>query len=146
MKLPVRWVIAAALVVVGAAAFCGSAGAAGPPPSAPVPAEPAPWKEGLAQAGASPAEIGQFEELLHLQSPAGLDALTERMRLPQFFTKYLRAVRQQEGRQETPKRLFQDGVSVRSCDSLLTVSIPNTRIESTRIDALDGSCRVTASV
>jgi len=141
-----HWIIAATLVIVGAAAFYNSAGAGEPPPIGVLPADSAQWNQGLRAAGASPAEISNFEDLMRLQTPAGLDAMRERVRTPQFFAKYLRAVRQQEGIQKTPKAIFQDNTPARSCESLQNVSISNTTIESTAIDVLDGSCRVTASV
>src|SRR6202795_2457641 len=124
------WIIAAAFVITGTAAFYNSARAGEPPPTGALPAESAPWNEGLRQAGASPAEISNFEDLLRLQSPAGLDAMRERVRTPQFFAKYLRAVRQQEGKQAIPKAIFQDNSPIRSCESLQNVSISNTKIES----------------
>ena len=66
-----------------------------------------------------PLRSRQFGELLRLQTPAGLDALREQVRSPQFLAKYLRAVRAQEGRQETPKAIFQDNAPVLSCEGLL---------------------------
>src|SRR5882724_11137321 len=146
MKHHGTWILAATLVIAGAAASFDSAGATEPPPTGVLPAELAQWDEGLREVGASPAEISNFEELLRLQSPAGLDAMRERVRTPHFFAKYLRAVRQQEGQQKTPKAIFQNNAPVRSCGSLVDVSITNTKIDSTTVDALDGSCRVTASV
>ena len=146
MKYHLSWVGAATLVIVGALPFHMSAGAEEPPPVGLLPAESAQWNEGLSRAGASPVEIGQFAELLRLQSPAGLDALRGQVRMPQFFARYLRAVRQQEGRQRTPQAIFKDNAPIRSCDSLLDIAIPNTKIDVTRVDELDGSCRVTATV
>ena len=146
MKYHLSWIVAVALVIVGALPFHISAGAEEPPPVGLLPAEIAQWNQGLSMAGASPVEIGQFAELLRLQSAAGLDALRGQVRMPQFFAKYLRAVRQQEGRQKTPQAIYHDNAPIRSCDSLLDVSIPNTKIDATKVDDLDGSCRVTASV
>jgi feruloyl esterase len=140
------WVVAAALAIVGAPPFYISAGAEEPPPSGLSPADIAQFNEALSKAGASSVEIGQFGELLRLQSPAGLDALRAQVRVPQFFAKYLRAVRQQEGRQRVPKAIFQENAPVRSCESMRSVSIPDIKIDATTVDALDGSCRVTASV
>ena len=146
MKHHPIWIFAAALMIVAAAVSFNSVRAEDLQPTELLPAESARWSEELRQAGGSPAEISQFEELLRLQSPAGLNALRERVQLPKFFAEYLRAVRQQEGKQKIPKAVFQDSAPIRSCASLLNVSIPNTRIDSTKVDALDGSCRVTASV
>jgi hypothetical protein len=146
MKHHPTWIIAAALVLVAAAPFYNSAAADEPPPAGLLPAESAQWSEELRQAGASPAEISQFQELLRLQTPVGLNAMREGVQNPQFFAKYLRKVRQQEGREEIPKAIFQDNAPVRTCESLLNASIPNTKIDSATVDALDGSCRVTASV
>jgi len=146
MKHHRTWIIVAALVIVVAAASCNSASAEESPPVGLSPAESALWSDELRQAGGSPAEISQFQELLRLQSPVGLNAMRERVQLPKFFATYLRAVRQQEGQQKTPKAIFQDNLPIRSCESLLNVSISNTKIDSTTVDALDGSCRVKASV
>ena len=146
MKLHPFRVVATTLVIAWAAALYNSARAEESPPTGPSRAELAQWNEELRQAGASPAEIRQFEDLLRLQSPAGLKAVKEQVRTPRYFAKYLRAVRQQEGRQEIPKAIFKDNAPIRSCESLLNVSIPNTKIDATMVDSLDGSCRVTASV
>ena len=146
MKQHPIWIFAAALMIVAAAVSFNSVRAEDLQPTGLLPAESARWSEELRQAGGSPAEISQFEELLRLQSPVGLNALRERVQLPRFFAKYLRAVRQQEGQQKIPKAIFQDIAPIRSCESLLSASIPNTRIDSATVDALDGSCRVTASV
>ncbi len=140
------WIVAATLMIVGAVALYNSARAGEPSSREAMPTGNFQWDEELRKAGASAAEIGQFGDLLRLQTPVGLDALLQAARSPQFFAKYLRAVRQQEGRQETPKAIFQENAPVRSCEGLLGVSISNTTIDSTTIDALDGSCRVTASV
>lgn len=146
MKHYATWTIATALVIVAGAALCKSARSEEPPPIGLSSAESTQWSEDLRQAGATPSEIGQFEDLLRLQTPIGLNAMREGVQDPKFFARYLRAVRQQEGRQEIPKAIFQDNEPIRTCESLLNVSIANTKIDSTRIDALDGSCRVTASV
>jgi feruloyl esterase len=146
MKHHPAWIVAAALMIGGVAGFSNSARAEEPPASEVLPAELAQWNEGLRQAGASPAEVSNFKELLRLQSPLGLNAMRERVQMPQFFVKYLRGVRQQEGQQRIPKAIFQDSTPIRSCESLLNVAIPNTKVDSTTIDPLDGSCRVTASV
>ena len=146
MKLHPFWVVTTTLVIAWAANLYNSARAEESPPTGPSQAELAQWNEELRQAGASPAEIRQFEDLLRLQSPAGLKAVKEQVQTPRYFAKYLRAVRQQEGRQEIPKAIFKDNAPIRSCESLLNVSIPDTRIDATIVDSLDGSCRVTASV
>ena len=146
MKLHPFRVVTSTLVFAWAAALYNSARAEELPPTGPSRAELAQWNEELRQAGASPAEIRQFEDLLRLQSPAGLKAVREHVQTPHYFAKYLRAVRQQEGRQEIPKAIFKDNAPIRSCESLFNVSIPDTKIDATTVDSLDGSCRVTASV
>ncbi len=45
-----------------------------------------------------------------------------------------------------PKNLLSNPVPVRSCESLMSVALPNTTIDSAAIDPVDGSCRVTANV
>jgi len=45
-----------------------------------------------------------------------------------------------------PKNLLASPTPVRSCESLTSVSLPNTTIDSAAIDATDGSCRITATV
>src|SRR5690349_15228001 len=45
-----------------------------------------------------------------------------------------------------PKPLFSDAVPVCPCESLTNLSLPNTTIDSARIDPGDGSCRLTATV
>jgi feruloyl esterase len=45
-----------------------------------------------------------------------------------------------------PKNLIANAAPVRSCESLTTVSLPDTTIDSSVIDPFDGSCRVTATV
>jgi len=135
---------AVTLVIVGALAFPISAGAEGPPPVGLLPAEIAQWNEGLSKAGASSVEIGQFAEL-SLQSPAGWMHCGDRSKsaiLRQVFASSSAT----GGAAENPQALFKDNVPIRSCDSLLEASIPNTKIDATNVDALDGSCRVTASV
>src|SRR5258708_24477417 len=102
MKYHLIWVAAATLVIVGALPFHISAGAEEPPPVGLLPADSAQWNEGLSKAGASSVELGQFAELLRLQSPAGLDALRGPGSMPQFFAQYLRPVRQPPGPPWTP--------------------------------------------
>ena len=45
-----------------------------------------------------------------------------------------------------PKPIFQEATPICPCESLLSVSLPNTTIDSTAIDPGDGSCRITATV
>src|SRR5258706_13959029 len=119
MKYHLSWIVAVALVIVGALPFHISAGAEEPPPVGLLPAEIAQWNQGLSMAGASPVEIGQIAELLRLQSTAGPEALGGQGRMPQFFAKNFRGVREQKGRQKTPQRLYHDNTPIRSCASLL---------------------------
>src|SRR5258708_731293 len=146
MKYHLSWIGAFTLVIVGTLLVHTSAGAEQPPPGGLSPAEIAQWNEGLSKAGASPVEIGQFAELLRLQSSAGLDAWRGEGRMPQFFAQYLRRGLQTNGRQKARQAIYHDDAPIRSCDSLLDVAIPNTKIDATKVDDLDGSCRVTASV
>lgn len=140
------WIVTAILMTVEAVPLCNPASAGETPAREATQPEKSQWKEELSKAGATAVEIAQFGELLRLQTPVGLDALREQARSPQFLAKYLRAVRAQEGRQETPKAIFQENVPVVPCEGLLSAHISNTTIDSTVIDSLDGSCRVTATV
>ena len=45
-----------------------------------------------------------------------------------------------------PKNLLANPVPARTCESLATVALPNTTIDSAALDPTDGSCRVTATV
>src|SRR5689334_16529980 len=45
-----------------------------------------------------------------------------------------------------PKNLIANAAPVRTCESLTSVALPNTTIDSAAIDAQDGSCRITATV
>ena len=45
-----------------------------------------------------------------------------------------------------PKNLASNPVPVRSCESLMSVALPDTTIDAAAIDPADGSCRVTATV
>ena len=48
--------------------------------------------------------------------------------------------------QTPPKPLVANAKPVRSCESLASVALPNTTIDSVKLNAADGSCRVTATV
>ncbi len=99
------------------------------------------WEVGLRQAGASPLEIKQFEELLHRQSAREYFESAP----PNFFASYLLGVRQ-EARERAPDPIFPDAAPVRSCRSLRHVSIANATIETVTVDSSDDSCRVTVGV
>ena len=45
-----------------------------------------------------------------------------------------------------PKNLVANATPVRTCESLTSVSLPNTTMDAANIDATDGSCRITATV
>jgi feruloyl esterase len=50
------------------------------------------------------------------------------------------------GADPAPEPLYPDAAPIRSCESLIEVSLPNTTIDSAVINPNDGSCRVTATV
>jgi len=114
------------------------------------PAELAQWERGLRNAGASPAEIQQFDDLLRRQTPENLKGWLEYLRsVPtSFFGEYLKGerLRAREEAREQPTPVFPGATPVRSCESLRNVSIQDTTIDSVEIAASDGSCRVTATV
>lgn len=56
------------------------------------------------------------------------------------------AITLMRGAEVAPKPIFPDAAPVCPCESLAKVSIPNTAIESARIDPTNGSCQVTAIV
>jgi pimeloyl-ACP methyl ester carboxylesterase len=99
------------------------------------------WEVGLRQAGASPLEVQQFEELLQRQSAREYFESAP----ANFFASYLLGVRQ-EARERTPEPIFPHAAPVRSCRSLRDVSITNAIIEIVTVDPSDDSCRVTVGV
>jgi pimeloyl-ACP methyl ester carboxylesterase len=133
---------ATSLGILAAAIFCHLAGAAEPPA-----AERAAWEESLRGAGASPAEILQFEGKLHDQSPADFTKMEELLHgaSPEKFAGLVLELRR-EGNEPTPRPLFPDAVPVCAYEGLRNLSIPNTTIDSVALDPIDGSCRVTATV
>jgi pimeloyl-ACP methyl ester carboxylesterase len=130
------------LAVLAAALFCNPCGASGPPAS-----EVAKWDESLRKAGASPAEVTQFEGKLLDQPPADLAKLEGFLRSasPDNLAVFVQGLRR-EGNETAPKPLFPDAAPVCPYESLRSVRIPDTTIESVAIDPVDGSCRVTATV
>ena len=52
----------------------------------------------------------------------------------------------QKKQESPPKPLYADASPICPCESLTSVAIPNTTIDSAAIDPSDGSCRVTATV
>ncbi len=133
---------AATFGILAMAACCQSSDAAEAPA-----AELSSWEESLRQAGASPAEVRQFEGKLHDQSAADFTKLQELLRNapPDVFAGYVGGLRR-EGDEPTPPSLFPDAAPVCAWESLRQVSIPNTTIDSVAVDPVDGSCRITATV
>jgi len=123
------------------AAIAGLSSAAGSSMPGMPQAEVVQWETGLRQAGASPLEVKQFEELLHRQSAREYFESAP----PDFFASYLRGVRQ-EAQERAPGQIFPHPSPVRSCQSLRDVSIVNATIETVSVDSSDGSCRVTVDV
>jgi hypothetical protein len=109
-------------------------------------AELAGWERSLRKAGASPAEIAGFEEMLRGIPATELPEDEEYLNTtPTFFSPYLRGVRDEQ-RERAPEPLFLNIGPVRTCESLREVSLPDSTIDATTIDPKDGSCHVTVTV
>ena len=105
------------------------------------------WGEALRQAGASPAEVARFQDMVRSESPAGLAKWVDYMRAapPDVFDRYLISTRREQG-EPTPKAIFPDAAPIMSCEALRRVVIPDTTIDAAALSASDGSCRVATTV
>jgi len=138
-----HWIIAATLVIVEQAAFYNSAGAGNRRPSE-YAGRLCQWNQGLRAAGASPAEISNSRTSCvckHL--PAWMRCGNGFERLNSLPVSASSAT---TGGIQKTRSIFQDNTPPAPARACKNVSISNTTIESTAIDVLDVSCRVTASV
>lgn len=113
-SLAVR-IAAGAWIMLNTAAGAIEAAAAGAVPALPA-SELQQWEKALRHAGASPAEVGHFEDFLREQSVEDLQATRAYiLGAPRnFFLQYLQAIRR-ESRERTPQPLFEKVSPVRSC-------------------------------
>jgi feruloyl esterase len=88
-----------------------------------------------------------FEGKVYDQSPADFGKFEEQWRSApaEKFGEIVWQLRR-EGIESAPAPLFADGAPICSYQSLRTVSVPNTTIESVSIDPVDGTCRVAAVI
>jgi len=104
------------------------------------------WEKTLRRAGASPAEIAKFDDMVKDQSPNDLPSFEDYLRStpPSTMTQTLRSIVRNE-QESAPPALLPTSAPMMPCESLRGLPLPETTIDSA-VPAPDGSCRVTATV
>jgi hypothetical protein len=105
------------------------------------------WEDSLRNAGASPAEVSQLEQLLRdMSSQERADFVNYLKNAPPtFFVSYLTDLRR-EAQEPAPAPIASATPAHIACNEMRNASVPNTTIDDATIDPQDASCRVTATV
>jgi dienelactone hydrolase len=107
------------------------------------------WDKKFRQAGASKEELSKFRDIARelQQMPGQLASFEDYLESmpPRAFVAILRNLLRNET-EATPAQLFPEHEPAVSCESLVTVSIPDTTIDSAQSSASDNSCRIVGKV
>lgn len=104
------------------------------------------WREALRHAGASDAELSRMEQVLKEVSPA--DCAEYETYIQTHPSDELRQLRREirEEQAPAPAAIYQGAKPTVTCEFLRTVAIPDGRVDSATVDAINGLCHVTATV
>ena len=103
------------------------------------------WEQGLRQAGASPAELKKLQWLAeHESDPASFEEYLRTTPARAVVKDLRRMVRNDD--EPVPAAVFAGITPMTSCEALRSIFIPDTIVDSARVQDSDHSCRIAATI